>query len=378
MEHPSLDEFVMSPEIFQKVLHPAGIEVNGGRPEDLRVHREEFYERVLSGGSLALGESFMERLWDCEALDTFFYKILRAGIANRFPPWRVALAALQTRVLNPQSRRRARRVAELHYDLGNDFYEKMLGPTMQYTCGYWRRAKNLDEAQEDKLDLICRKLQLKPDDRVLEMGGGWGGFARFAAERYGCHVTSYNISKEQVKYAREWTRGLPVEIIEKDYREATGSFDKVVSIGMCEHVGVKNYRSWFELQERCLKPGGLMLLHTIGRNTPAKVSDPWITKYIFPGGILPCLKQLMEAAQGLFVLEDLHNIGPDYDRTLLAWYENYRELLRKKADQLGDRFDRMWTYYLLSCAGAFRARSLQLWQLVFSKEGHVNGYIPER
>lgn len=367
-----------SRNLLQKLLRPAGIELDGFRPEDIRVHHNDFSRRILAGGSLALGESYMDRWWDCEALDRFFYKLLRAGISHSMPCWQVLAGSLQTRWSNPQSRRRSKRVAEQHYDLGNDFYAAMLGPSMQYTCAYWRRAATLDEAQEHKLDLICRKLQLKPGDRVLELGGGWGGFARFAAERYGCEVTSYNISREQVKYAREWTRDLPVTIFEKDYREATGVFDKVVSIGLCEHIGTKNYRSWMELQERCLKPDGLLLMHTIGRNTAAKVTDPWVSKYIFPGGILPCLKQLMEAVEGLFVLEDLHNIGADYDPTLLAWHENYQKHLSGRGEQLGERFDRMWTYYLLSCAGAFRARSLQLWQLVFSKKGLLDGYVPVR
>lgn len=364
--------------LLQQLLQPADIHLNGSRPEDIRVHDSNFFHRVLTGGSLALGESYMDGWWDCSSLDRFFQKVLRAGIARPVPGWQFLRGYLWAHLCNRQSLRRSRRVAQMHYDLGNEFYRDMLDPWMQYTCAYWARANTLEEAQEQKLDLICRKLQLREGEHVLELGGGWGGFARFAAERYGCRVTSYNISREQVKHAREWNRKLPVTVVEKDYREAEGTFDKVVSIGLCEHVGFKNHRRLMEVKERCLKKDGLMLLHTIGRNTATSVSDPWIDKYIFPGGVLPCLKQLSTAAEGLFVLEDLHNIGPDYDPTLLAWHDNYRKHWPEHRARLGERFDRMWTYYLLSCAGAFRARTLQLWQMVFSKTGVLDGYTPVR
>jgi cyclopropane-fatty-acyl-phospholipid synthase len=364
--------------LIQNLLQSADIEVNGSRPEDIQVHDERLFARVLIGGSLGLGEAYMDGWWDCQALDRFFFKILRAGLYEHAPRWITLAAAFKAHLYNGQSRSRSHRVAEVHYDLGNDFYQDMLDPHMQYTCAYWRGAETLEEAQERKLDLICRKLQLKEGEHLLELGGGWGGFARFAAERYGCRVTSYNISKEQVKFAREWTQGLPVTIHQKDYREATGTYDKVVSTGLCEHVGFKNYRAWIELQAACLKDDGLMLLHTIGRNTLVTVGDPWVTKYIFPGGLVPCLRQLSSAVEGLFVLEDFHNIGPDYDPTLCSWYANYRKHLPRHKPRLGERFDRMWTYYLLSCAGAFRARSIQLWQMVFSKKGLVEGYTPVR
>lgn len=364
--------------LIQQLLESADIGLNGSRPEDIQVHDLRFFDRVLAGGSLALGESYMDGWWDCAALDGFFFKLLRAGIHEKGQRWQALMARLQAHLFNGQSRRRSRQVAEVHYDLGNEFYEDMLDPHMQYTCAYWRDAKTLEEAQERKLDLICRKLQLEEGEHVLELGGGWGGFARFAASRYGCRVTSYNIAREQVKYARERSEGLPITVVEEDYREATGTFDKVVSIGLCEHVGFKNHRSWMELQHRCLKDDGLMLLHTIGRNTETTVGDPWITRYIFPGGLLPCLKQISTAAEGLFVLEDFHNIGQDYDPTLMAWYENYRANLPRRMDHLGERFHRMWSYYLLSCAGAFRARSLHLWQMVFAKKGVLDGYTPVR
>jgi cyclopropane-fatty-acyl-phospholipid synthase len=363
---------------LQKLLRLADIQLNGNRPEDIVVVNPGFYRRVLTGRSLALGESYMEGWWQCQALDQFFAKLLRARLSRQFTGWSACLTLCLNGLSNRQSKHRSHRVADIHYDLGNEFYRDMLGPSMQYTCAYWAGAKDLDQAQERKLDLVCRKLQLQPKDRVLELGGGWGGFARVAAERYGCHVTSYNISREQVAYARQWNRGLPVTIVERDYRDATGSFDKVVSMGLCEHVGHKNHRRLMEVKSRCLKNDGLMLLHTIGRNTETTITDPWIDKYIFPGGLLPCLKQLSAAAEGLFVLEDLHSFGPDYDRALVAWHRNHRHHWPERGHQFGPRFDRMWTYYLLSCAGGFRSRQLQLWQLVFSKKGVVGGYTAAR
>lgn len=363
---------------LQKNFSRADIQLNGNRPEDPVVVNPHFYRRVLIGRSLALGESYMEGWWHCQALDRFFSKLLRARSARQFSGWSACRALLQTALSNRQSRHRSRRVAETHYDLSNEFYRDMLGPSMQYTCAYWPGAEGLDQAQERKLVLVCRKLQLQPKDKVLELGGGWGSFARFAAERYGCQVTSYNISREQVAFARQWCRGLPVTMVERDYREATGAFDKVVSMGLCEHVGYKNHRQLMEVKARCLKRDGLMLLHTIGRNTATTITDPWIDKYIFPGGLLPCLKQLSGAAEGLFVLEDLHNFGPDYDQTLMAWHQNYRAHWAERSREFGPHFDRMWTYYLLSCAGGFRSRQLQLWQMVFSRQGLVGGYTPVR
>jgi cyclopropane-fatty-acyl-phospholipid synthase len=262
----------------------------------------------------------------------------------------------------------------VHYDLGNDFYSDMLDKRMQYTCAYWKNAKSLDEAQEHKLDLICKKLQLKKGDTVLELGCGWGGFARYASEKYGCKVTGYNISKEQVRFAREYCKGLPVEIIEADYRDAKGLFDKVVSIGLCEHVGYKNYRNLMQVAHKCLKNKGLFLLHTIGRNTSLKSLEPWMNKYIFPNAMLPSVKQLSIASEGLFLLEDWHNFGRDYDKTLMAWNENFEKNWSKHKSKYGDRFYRMWKYYLLLCAGAFRADYNRLWQIVFSKGGLPGKY----
>lgn len=362
-------------QIAQDVLDLAEVKIDGNQPEDIQVHNPKFYSRVLAGGSLALGESYMDGWWDCKELDQFFDRILRANLNKKVLGLRnVIWPLVKSKLVNMQSKSRSLKVAKQHYDLDNNLYEKMLDKNMQYTCGYWRKAKNLDEAQEDKLDLICKKLNLKKGESVLELGCGFGGFARFAAKKYGCRVTCYNISKEQAAYARKICRGLPVEIRLQDYRGAKGKFDKVAAIGICEHIGRKNYRKFMQIAYQCLKPGGLFLLHTIGRNTIGKSVEPWINKYIFPHGELPSPKQISAAAEGLFVLEDWHSFGPDYDKTLMAWHENFEKNWGKLKGKYDERFARMWRYYLLCCAGAFRARKNQLWQVVFSKKGVKGGY----
>jgi cyclopropane-fatty-acyl-phospholipid synthase len=359
----------------RRLLARAEIELNGSRPWDIQVHNPDLYRRVLAHGSVGLGEAYMDGWWDAEQLDEFFCRVMRARIDTKVrEDLPTLLSAAKASLLNLQNRKRSKTVAEQHYDLGNDFYQAMLDPRMQYTCAYYQGTDDLNVAQEKKLDLMCKKLRLRPGERVLELGCGFGGFAKFAAERYGCRVTAYNISAEQVAYARDACKGLPVEIMHADYREARGTYDKVASIGMCEHVGYKNYRTLMEVVHRSLPDGGLFLLHTIGTNVSVTRSDPWFMKYIFPNSMLPSPPQLTNAAESLFVLEDWHNFGTHYDKTLLAWHRNFLAHWPQFAERYGERFKRMWEYYLLSFAGAFRARSTQLWQVVLSKNGIRGGY----
>src|SRR3989344_1849420 len=365
-------------QIIKELLDSAGIKINGDKPWDIQVHNEGLYSRVLSGGSLALGESYMDGWWDVEKLDQFFYKISMAKSETKVKPLKLIVPFVKANLLNMQSKSKSKHVAQQHYDLGNDFYENMLDKRMQYTCAYWKNAKTLDQAQEAKLDLVCRKTKLKKGDRVLELGGGWGGFAKYAAQKYGCHVTSYNISEEQVKYARELCKGLPVQIILGDYRESKGKYDKVISIGMCEHVGYKNYKKFMQLAYDCLDKGGIFFVHTIASNKSVKSCEPWFDKYIFPHGMLPSVEQLGKAMDKLFILEDWHNFGTYYDKTLMEWYKNFDKNWYKFQKQYGDRFYRMWKYYLLSLPGTFRARGIQLWQIVLSKDGVPGGYESER
>ena len=316
-------------QIVQQLLDRAEIHINGSQPGDIQVHNDGFYSRVLAEGSVGLGESYMDGWWDSIQLDVYFAKFHTVQLDQAVLDKGLLLNALKARLFNMQNKRLSKRVAQQHYDLDDGFYEKMLGPRMQYTCAYWKHAQTLEEAQEHKLDLICRKLQLQKGDRILELGCGWGGFAQYAATKYGCSVVAYNISSQQVAYARRRSAGLPVEVIQGDYREATGEFDKVAAIGLCEHVGYKNYRTLMETVHRTLKPRGLCLLHTIGNNASVTTADPWFDRYIFPGGMLPSGAQLSAAMDGLLVMEDWHNFGPDYDRTLMAW-QNNTDLHRKE------------------------------------------------
>jgi cyclopropane-fatty-acyl-phospholipid synthase len=378
------DSSVRGPTAAEKkvaeIFALAGIEIGGRRPWDLQVYDERFYQRLLSDGSLASGESYMDGWWDAEALDELCTRVHGANLADQVVEWSTIWLALKGWIFNRQTKSRSEKVALQHYDLGNDIYEAMLDQRMQYTCGYWKDATTLDQAQEDKLRLICRKLQLEPGMNVLDLGGGFGGLAHFMASEYGCRVVSYNISGEQVAYGREWCRGLPVRFEQKDYRNAAGeaqAFDRVVSIGLCEHIGLKNYPTFFDLARRKLKPRGLFLLHTIGGNTSYTCTDAWIDKYIFPNGLIPSVTQLGKATEDRWVVEDWHNFGPDYDQTLMAWWQNFDRAWPVLQHKYDERFYRMWKYYLLGCAGGFRARKLQLWQIVLSK-GDIPAYTSIR
>jgi cyclopropane-fatty-acyl-phospholipid synthase len=363
-----------------ELLKYAGVTVNGHQPWDIQVHDARFFDRALGEGSIGVGESYMDGWWDVSALDEFFTRLRRADIASKVHDLKTALLVLKTHALNLQTMKRAKEVAQAPYDLGNSIYQAMLDRRMQYTCGYWKGASTLDQAQEAKLHLICRKLQLQPGMTLLELGGGFGGLAHFAASEYGCQVVSYNISREQVLYGRDLCKGLPVRFEHHDYRQAArelNQFDRVVSVGLCEHIGHKNFRSFMQLAHDRLKDQGLFLLHTIGANESYSYTDPWINKYIFPNGLVPSMAQLTTAWEGLWVAEDWHNFGPDYDKTLMAWWQNFEQAWPKLRLTLGDRFYRMWKYYLMCSAGSFRARRLQLWQIVLSK-GDIPAYTPVR
>ena len=353
--------------IVQELLEAADIAEGGDRPWDIHIHDKRFYDRVLSGASLALGESYMDGWWDCDQLDELFSRMLSKDIQHKVrPSLRWLRLWLRSLFVNTQRRSRAFMIAERDYDLGNDLYGIMLDKGMNYSCAYWKRATNLDEAQEEKLELVCRKIGIEKGMRVLDIGCGWGGFARHAAERHRAEVVGITVSKEQAELARERCKNLPVEIRLQDYREVDEHFDRVVSIGMIEHVGPKNYRRYMDVASRCLAPDGLFLLHTIGTNISARVTDPWMDKYIFPDSVLPSLSQLTKAAEGLFKTEDVHSFGQYYDQTLLAWNRNFTEGWDRIKDRYGDRFFRMWRFYLLNSAGSFRSRHIQLWQLVLS------------
>ncbi len=364
----------------EEILSSFDVIINGNRPWDIHVKDERFYKRVLSQGSLGLGESYMDKWWDCDELDVLFTKILRDDIRKKISVKHLpaVLNAVLSRLTNRQTSRRSFKVGEQHYDVGNDLYRAMLDKNMVYTCGYWKNVENLDQAQDAKLDMVCRKTGLKPGDRVLDIGCGWGSFAKFAAEKYGAEVVGVTISKEQCKLAQERCQGLPVEIRLQDYRQLNEKFDHIISLGMVEHVGYKNFKTYMKVAHRCLKDDGLFLLQSIGGTRSVTTTDPWIGKYIFPNSMLPSAKQLADAAEGLFVLEDWHSFGQDYDKTLMAWYANFEQHWPELRDKYDERFYRMWKYYLLCCAGSFRARKNQLWQIVYSRNGVEGGYTSVR
>jgi cyclopropane-fatty-acyl-phospholipid synthase len=361
-------------EIITDLAAKAGVVINGKDVWDIQVHNDEFYSRVMRQPHLGLGESYMDEWWDSPRLDEFIAKVLRADLDSELRTWKMAVRYLRATIVNYQTKSRALTVAHKHYDIGNDLYTRMLGPSMAYTCGYWKDATNLDDAQNAKYELICKKVGLKPGMKVLDLGCGFGGFLKYAAEHYGITGVGINISKEQIKFARESCAGLPIEFQLKDYRDAEGKFDRVISIGLTEHIGHKNYRTFLKVAHARLNDDGLFLLHTIGANFSETATDPWTNKYIFPNGHLPSIKQLGEYMERLFVMEDWHNFGADYDKTLMAWHENFVAGWDDIKKNYSSRFFRMWTYYLLSCAGAFRARKIELWQIVLSKKGVLGGY----
>ncbi len=358
-----------------KILSQADVAIDGTALWDIQVHNAAFFGRVLTDGSLALGESYMDEWWDCKALDQFFDRILRSRLDEKVQRSLSLLwNGLCCRLSNRQNRSRAFEIGKRHYDIGNDLFRVMLDKGMNYSCGYWEEAATLDEAQKHKLDLICRKLGLTDDMKVLDIGCGWGDFAMHAAGTYGVDVVGITVSEEQLRLAQRNCRGLPVQIHLMDYRELNGTFDRIVCVGMFEHVGQRNYRTYMNIVQRCLAPDGLFLLHTIGTNRSVPDTDPWINKYIFPNSMLPSAKQITRAAEGLLVLEDWHSFGHHYDTTLMSWHRNFTTNWDRIKTAYDRRFYRMWSYYLLSCAGSFRARRNQLWQIVFSKEGIQGGY----
>ncbi|GGB78854.1 cyclopropane-fatty-acyl-phospholipid synthase [Marinobacterium zhoushanense] len=365
------------PKAIVDLLAMADVRINGDRPWDIQVIDDRLYSEVLTRGTLGFGEAYMDRLWECHDLSGLMARVMSERLDEK-PLGRAklffALYYLRARIMNLQTSSRAFQVGEQHYDIGNDLYAAMLDPHWCYSCGYWREAEDLDAAQVAKLDLICRKLQLEPGMKVLEVGCGWGSLAGYMAEHYSVEIRGITISKEQARMARQRCEGLPVEIDLVDYRDVQGQYDRVVSVGMFEHVGRKNYADYFSKLAGCVKPDGLFLLHTIGTDNERCGVDPWIDRYIFPNGELPTLKHMIGTCEQQFHVEDLHSFGTDYDKTLMAWWNNFQGAWPQLSERYDERFYRMWRYYLMSCAGFFRAKRGQLWQLVLSPLGSQRVY----
>jgi cyclopropane-fatty-acyl-phospholipid synthase len=349
-----------------RLLAAASIQINGPGAADIAVHNPAFYTRLNREGSLGVGEAYMDGWWDCPRLDLFFQRVFSAGVdravaRGRRGWWLLLASALGKR----HTRGRAGAVARRHYDLANDIFQVMLGRWMIYTTGYWAQAADLDAEQEAKLDFVCRRLELRPGMRVLDIGCGWGGFARFAAERYRVRVEGVTLSPPQLELARSLCAGLPVELRLQDYRDlGPARYDAIVSLGMLEHVGYSNYGQFFHTARAVLAPGGRMYLSTIGASYTARSTDPWVERYIFPNSHLPSIAQIRRALESRFVPSAWENWAAHYDRTLMAWFANFDAHRRGWQQQYGDRFHRMWKFYLLSSAAAFRAQRLHSWHIL--------------
>lgn len=357
------------------LLGQAGIELNGSHPWDIQIHDDRLLTRVFAEGSLGLGEAYVDGWWDCEQLDEFFHRVVAADLGAKLEVTpSLAWLLLSSSLANLQNKRRVWQAAEVHYDLDAEVFEATFDQRLTGSCGYWAHADNLDAAQDAKLDLVCRKIGLKAGQRVWDIGCGWGAFMGFAAEKYGADCIGVTVSKEQARYGQERYAGLPVEFQVKDYRDFQGQADHIVSMGMFEHVGPKNYKTYFRKAKAALRKDGLFLLHTIWANERGPAIEPWLNKYIFPNGVLPTVGQIGEAVEGLFVIEDVENFGADYDRTLMAWRQKFRSNWASVAQRYGECFCRMWDYYLSCCAGGFRSRRISVGQFVLSPRGVQNGW----
>ncbi len=369
---------------LQEILKHIDVVFDGERDWDVKVLNEKFYNRVLSGGKLALAESYIEGWWECKKLDQFFCRALSIDLQKKVGIRSLIWPFIKAKFLNLQKIEKVFIVGEQHYDVGNDLYEKMLDKRLVYTCAYWKNTNNLDEAQEAKMDLICKKLNLQKGQRILDIGCGWGSFMKFASEKYGVECVGLTVSKEQIVLGEKLCDGLPVQFILSDYRtfKDDKKFDHIVSIGMFEHVGKKNYDIYFKVARNMLKDDGLFLLHTIAHKHKQSANDPFVEKYIFPGGSIPCIQEIGQNIQGKFIMEDWHNFGAYYDLTLMEWYKNFeahfQELSLNDPVKYNSQFYRIWKYYLLLSAGCFRARYTQLWQIVLSKKGVSGGYTSVR
>jgi len=367
-------------KLIEFLLRGTGIKINGNNPWDPQIYNNNFFHCILKYGSLGLGESYMKGWWDCQHIDQFIERVLKNGM-----PWIATLNPIalslfiKSKLKNTSPEKKAFDIGKVHYDLGNDLFESMLDPTMTYSCGYWKDASTLEEAQLAKFDLICRKIKLQPGQLVLDIGCGWGGLARYLTIHYGVKIVGLTVSKEQMILAQKRYKDFPIEIRLQDYRDIDEQFDHIISVGMFEHVCSKNYRIYMELVKRCLKPSGLFLLHTIGaRGWFFHPMDPWIEKYIFPLGELPMRRQIQKSSKGLFEIRDWHEFGKYYDPTLMAWHSRFvsawDSLEAKYRHLVNGQFRRMWQYYLLTCAGSFRAGNIELWQIVLVHPGEHQNY----
>ena len=350
-------------------------------------HHESALHRAQRGGIYAIGEAYIAGLWTTDRLDDFIFKLLTTPQPkpSLFAQAKMFIHVMDRYLFNRHNGRRAFNIGTQHYDLGNDLFRAMLDPSMTYTSGYWAQASTLAAAQEAKLDLLCRKLDLRPGMSVLDIGCGWGNFARYAAEHYGVHVTGVTVSQQQAEEARRRCVGLSVEIRLQDYRAVTETFDRVVSIEMIEAVGRKNLPTFYRVVEDRLNDDGIFVLQAITGDTWSRTSDRrldeyslWLVTYIFPDGYLPTQRELSGCGSTSLRIEDWQSFGQDYDRTLLAWADNFANHWDELKNRYDEAFRRRWEFYLCGCAAAFRANRFDVCQIVYSKSSRNQCHVPQR
>jgi cyclopropane-fatty-acyl-phospholipid synthase len=355
----------------RRALAAADIEIDGHRPWDIRVNDPAFYLRMMPNPAFQIGQTYMDGMWDCDAIDEMVFKLIASRVYAQHEKGGVFhLRNALARVRNMQSRARAGEVALAHYDLDLDLYRGMLDETLTYTCAYWDApGATLADAQRAKLRLICDKLELKPGQTLLDIGCGFGGLAAFAAEHYGVKTLGVTNSQQHCTVARTLYPHLELALM--DYRElpALGRrFDAVASVEMIEAVGPKNFTTYFDVVSQCLAPRGAFLLQSFISPASRFVCNEWFDRYIFPNGVVPSFPQLHAASAMTFgAPTDVHELGLHYPSTLLAWDRNLRATWPRLRSRNDERFRRMWHFYLTSLAGVFRAEDLRLCQVLYRK-----------
>lgn len=353
--------------ILTYLLRQAGIEPNGESPWDPQIKDNRFYRVVLIRGSVGLGDAYLNGWWECSDIAGFILRILKSGIHLRVPRMDVLLRKLRFELFDAQNKARSRRVAELHYDEDARIFEMMLGRTNNYTCGRWSGVSTLDAAQEQKMDLLCRKAELGPGKKVLDIGSGWGGFLGYAAEHYDAHGVGVTISKTQLDYARKRYAGLPIEFRLQDYRDFQGKVDAVVSVCVIEHVGPHHYREYFnKARESLAKEQNLFVMQCIVACDDHATMDPWTEKHIFPNGVLPTLDKLEKATKGIFHIIDKEFFREDYVKTFTAWYENLVSHRDEIVSLYGEQYYRKYEYYLSLYIAGFGSGRITVGQFVLS------------
>jgi cyclopropane-fatty-acyl-phospholipid synthase len=364
---------------FAQLLAAADIHLNGSRPWDIQINNPLTLGRIMRDGSLGMGESYMDGWWDCQAIDQMMTRAVRARLHEHLGTPRAHVQSWFGQWAKRLPSSNARIVGRAQYDLNNQLFCAMLDSSMSHSSAYWEEgATTLEQAQEAKMEMVCRKLQLKPGMRLLDIGCGWGSFMRYAAKHYGVTALGLTTSKEQMALGQSMNQDLPVQFEHTDIQHfntnSRSQFDCVVSLGMLNTPVLAANNALFSTARRSLKKDGLFLLETMGNNQRGQLLEPWLQKHLLCQIPLPSLGDVTDVAQLDFVVEDVHNLGADHDRTLLHWHQRFERAWPQLRLAYDERFYRMWRYHLMGSAGSFRARSTQIWQMVMSPKGLSSVY----